>query len=92
MSVCQSSVFFRIQLAIDWEFIPRLTERKYDGGRLTLVFTFYTPLETICWFTENVFVYLRMYKLESWDQAVFSLWFLHISLILLICGGYDDRE
>jgi len=63
------------------------TERVHDGGGLTLVFTFYTPLETVCWFTEYVLVYLSMYELESWNQAVFSLWFLDISLVLQICGG-----
>jgi hypothetical protein len=84
MSVCQSSFFFRIQLEIDWDSNPRLTGREHDGGELTLVFTFYTPLETVCWFTEYVLVHLCMNELESWDQAVFSLWFLYISSILLV--------
>jgi hypothetical protein len=56
-----------VKLGIDWNSIPRLSERRHDVGGLTFVFTFYTPLETICWFTEYVLVYLCMNELESWD-------------------------
>ena len=55
-----------------------------EQRRLTFVFTLYTPLETVCWFTKNVFIHLRVNELEGWDQAVFPLWFLYISLLFLV--------